>query len=102
MQQTLLITWWRKVHQFREAHGIVGEAVLYCIKENKGLSDLSIQELKKFSHIFEEDVYDAINLSACVNGRNVIGGPGKYSISTQLKFLESFIKEHELINFNLN
>ncbi|CUQ18167.1 argininosuccinate lyase [Clostridium baratii] len=92
----------KKGTPFREAHGIVGEAVLYCIKENKGLSDLSIQELKNFSHIFEEDVYDAINLYTCVNGRNVIGGPGKESILTQLKFLESFIKEHELINFDLN
>ncbi|MEG2739475.1 argininosuccinate lyase [Clostridium sp.] len=86
---------------FREAHGIVGESVLYCIKENKGLSDLTIQELKNFSHVFEEDVYNAINLLTCVNERNVIGGPGKDSILTQLKFLESFIKEHELINLDL-
>ncbi|MGL4569480.1 MAG: argininosuccinate lyase [Clostridium sp.] len=86
---------------FREAHGIVGESVLYCIKEKKGLSDLTIQELKNFSHIFEEDVYKAINLLTCVNERNVIGGPGKDSILTQLKFLESFIKEHELINLDL-
>lgn len=81
---------------FREAHRIVGETVLYCIKENKGILNLTLSELKNFSHIFEEDVYEAVDLLTCVRERKVIGGPAKESIERELKYLESFIKEHEL------
>ena len=80
---------------FRDAHGIVGEAVLYCIKENKGISDLSLLELKRFSNIFEEDVYEAIDFFTCVNERKVIGGPARESIELQLKYLKQFIETNK-------
>lgn len=86
----------KKGMPFREAHGIVGETVLYCIKEHKGISDLTLSELKNFSPIFETDVYEAIDLLTCVSGRKVLGGPAKESIELQLKYLGSFIKENEL------
>ena len=60
---------------FRTAHEVIGRLVLHCIKENKALLDLSLQDLKDFSPIFEEDVYDALSLSTCVNQRSLPGGP---------------------------
>lgn len=78
---------------FRNAHGIVGEVVLYCIKENKFIEDLSLEKLKEFSPIFEEDVYEAINLKTCVEERKVLGGPSSESVKIQLNYLEKFIKE---------
>ena len=80
---------------FRNAHGIVGEVVLYCIKENKYIEELSLEKLKEFSPIFEEDVYEAINLLTCVEERKVIGGPSSQSVKIQLDALEKFIEETE-------
>lgn len=62
---------------FRDAHGIVGQLVLYCIDKNMSLDDMSLEEYKKISPVFEEDIYDAISLHTCVNKRNTIGAPGK-------------------------
>ena len=61
---------------FRDAHGIIGKLVLYCIDKQCGIEDLSIEELKEISPVFEEDVYDAISLKTCVEKRLTIGAPG--------------------------
>jgi argininosuccinate lyase len=60
---------------FRDAHGIIGQLVLYCIDNNKAIDELSLQELKSISPVFEEDIYDAISLETCVNKRTTIGAP---------------------------
>lgn len=62
---------------FRDAHGIVGQLVLYCIDKNISLDDMKLDEYKKISPVFEEDIYEAISLETCVNKRNTIGAPGK-------------------------
>ena len=61
---------------FRDAHSIVGQLVLYCIDKNIALDDMSLEEFKAISPVFENDVYDAIAISTCVNKRNTIGAPG--------------------------
>ena len=61
---------------FRDAHGIIGRLVLYCIDKQCGIEDLSIEELKQISPVFEEDVYDAISLKTCVEKRLTTGAPG--------------------------
>ena len=62
---------------FRDAHGIVGQIVLYCIDKNMAIDDMSLEELKAISPVFEEDIYDAISMETCVNKRLTIGAPGK-------------------------
>ncbi|MBE6051022.1 MAG: argininosuccinate lyase [Clostridium sp.] len=84
----------KKGEAFRNAHGIVGEIVLYCIQENKAIEDLSLDKLKEFSPIFEEDVYKAIDLYTCVEERKVFGGPSSNSVKIQLNALEKFISEN--------
>ena len=78
---------------FRTAHSIVGEMVLYCIKENKAIEDLSLEEFKSFSPIFFYDIYKAIDLLTCVEERKVIGGPSSESIKIQINALDKFIEE---------
>lgn len=79
---------------FRTAHSIVGEMVLYCIKENKAIEELSLEEFKSFSPVFEEDIYKAIDLLTCVEERKVIGGPASESIKIQINALDKFIEEN--------
>lgn len=84
----------KKGMPFRNAHCVVGEIVLECINKNKMIEELTLDELKEFSPIFEEDIYHAINLITCVEDRKVIGGPSKESVKYQISELESFIKKH--------
>ncbi|SDP57443.1 argininosuccinate lyase [Desulforhopalus singaporensis] len=61
---------------FREAHGIVGRAVAYCLDNSKELADLSLEELKQFSGEIESDVFAVLSVEGSVNSRNSIGGTG--------------------------
>ncbi len=78
---------------FRDAHEIIGKLVLYCIKEDKSLDELSIEEYKKISPVFEKDVYEAISLASCVNDRNVIGGPAKEAMEVVITINEEYLKD---------
>lgn len=77
---------------FRVAHEIVGEIVLYCIRKNLAIDDLSMEEFKNFSPIFEEDIYVSIDLVTCVEERKVFGGPSSSSVRIQLDLLKESIK----------
>lgn len=81
----------KKGAAFRNAHEIVGEIVLHCIKIDKAIDELSLEELKSFSPIFTEDIYKAIDLLTCVEERKVIGGPSSSSVAIQISHLENFI-----------
>ena len=61
---------------FRDAHGIIGKLVLYCIDQNKAIDELSLDELKAINPVFEQDIYEAVSLETCVNKRMTIGAPG--------------------------
>ena len=69
---------------FRDAHRVVGELVAYCIKANAALTDLSLSELKAFHPAFEQDVYDAMSLKACVEGRSIPGGPAPAAVQASI------------------
>ena len=62
---------------FRDAHEIIGRLVLYCLQHNTNLDDLSLEEYRAISPVFDESVYAAISVSACVQNRNLIGGPAR-------------------------
>ncbi|MBR3141861.1 MAG: argininosuccinate lyase [Clostridiales bacterium] len=69
---------------FRETHAISGKLVHYCIENGISLLDVSLDKLKEFSSAFEEDVYDAISLKTCVEGRKLIGGPAPETVKGYL------------------
>lgn len=62
---------------FRDAHGIVGQLVLFCINKGIALDDMTLDEFKAISPVFEEDVYEAISMKTCVEKRTTIGAPGQ-------------------------
>jgi len=84
---------------FRDAHGIIGKIVLYCIEKECNISDLELSKLKEFDYHFEEDIYDAISLKTCVDKRLTIGAPGTKAMEMVLQmekeYLESCVNEQE-------
>ena len=77
---------------FRDAHGIVGQLVLYCIDKGISLDEMSLEEYQKISPVFREDIYEAISMKTCVEKRTTIGAPGqeamKQIIAVNKKYLE--------------
>lgn len=65
---------------FRDAHGVVGRMVAYCIENDTVIDALSMEEMKSFSPLIEDDIYDAISLETCVNQRKLIGGPAMETV----------------------
>ena len=78
---------------FRDAHGIVGRLVLYCINKNIALDDMSLEEFKEVSPVFEEDIYDAISLKTCVEKRLTIGAPGAKAMEKVIAIEKKYLEE---------
>ena len=78
---------------FRDAHGIIGQIVLYCIDKDIAIDDMSLDELHKFSDVFEEDIYEAISMETCVNKRLTIGAPGKEMMEKIIEIEETYLNE---------
>jgi len=70
---------------FRDAYKISGTLVAWCIDNDTVLENVPLEEFKKYSDIFEEDVYEAIKLETCVNARTSEGGPSPESVLKQIK-----------------
>ena len=79
---------------FRDAHGIVGRIVLYCIEKGIAIDDMSLEELKAICPVFEEDIYDAISMETCVNKRLTLGGPGKDVMEQVIALEKSYLAEN--------
>ena len=80
---------------FRDAHGIVGKIVLYCIDKKCGIDDLTLDELKQFSPAFDQDVYDAISLKTCVDKRLTTGAPGKPAMENEIMSCVEYLKNSD-------
>ena len=76
---------------FRDAHGIVGQLVLYCIDKNISLDDMTLEEYKAISPVFEADIYDAISLKTCVEKRQTIGAPGPDVMNKVIEINEAYL-----------
>ena len=78
---------------FRDAHGIVGRLVLTCIDKGISLDELSLEEYKEISPVFEEDIYDAISLETCVEKRNTIGAPGPDAMKKVIEINKAYLED---------
>lgn len=65
---------------FRQAHEVIGKTVLYCIQQNKFLLDLTLDEFKQFSELFDDRIYDVLQPEQVVNARNVYGGTARTQV----------------------
>ena len=68
---------------FRQAHAVVGNAVHYCIEHHKVLLDLSMEEFRSMSSLFDEDIKEALSIENCVKNRESYGGTGPKSVERQ-------------------
>ncbi len=82
----------KKGMPFREAHGVSGRMVYYCIEQNKSLDEMSLEEMQSFSDIIKDDIYDAISMESCVNERKIPGGPAKGTVEKAIKKALDFLK----------
>lgn len=80
----------RKGMPFRTAHGVSAKAVRMCIEKGCNLEDLSIEEFASCSELIESDIFDLITPKACVNGRNITGGPASEAVNQQITDLRRF------------
>ncbi|MDN5343940.1 MAG: argininosuccinate lyase [Clostridia bacterium] len=81
----------RKGLPFREAHAVVGALVLHCLQEGRDFQDLSLAEWQSFSPLFAEDIYTCLPAEACVNGRNLPGGPAPAAVTQAIERARKFL-----------
>ena len=78
---------------FRDAHGIVGRLVLYCIDKKIALDDMSLEEYQAISPVFKEDIFEAISIKTCIEKRNTIGAPGPKAMEQVIAINEQWIAD---------
>lgn len=83
----------KKGMPFRDAYTAVGNLVYYCVEHGKTLEQLTLEELRRASPLFEEDVYEALRLEACMNQRKSYGGTAVTETARQIREVEAFLRE---------
>ena len=78
---------------FRDAHGIIGRLVLYCIDKQTSIDKLSLAELKEISPVFEEDIFDAVSLKTCVEKRLTMGAPGSEMMKEVIRMEKEYLAD---------
>ena len=86
---------------FRDAHGIVGRIVLYCLDKKIAIDDMSLDELKAICPVFEEDIYEAISMETCVNKRLTVGAPGKDAMEKVITLHKEYLSKDWQDELNL-
>lgn len=85
----------KKGMPFRDAYRTVGQLVAQCVKEDKSLADLTLEEYKEYSEHFDADIYRAIDLGTCVAGRCVTGGPAPSEVERQIGVIRRFLEQRK-------
>ena len=89
----------KKGMPFRDAYTVTGKLVAYCTAQGKTLEDLELEELKASSDLFEQDVYEALNLENCMALRASYGGPAVSETTRQIEEIEDFVKNSLELNY---
>lgn len=79
---------------FRDAHGIVGRLVLYCLEKNISLDDMTLEEYQAISPVFQNDIYEAISMKTCVEKRVTIGAPGPDAMQQVIALNRKYLEEN--------
>ena len=86
----------KKGMPFRDAYTTVGNLVYHCTEQGKTLEDMTLEEFKTISPLFEEDVFAALNMENCAGQRKSFGGPAVSETTRQIQYIETFIGAHRL------
>lgn len=79
---------------FRTAYKITGQLVAYAIEKSKSLGELGIDEFRAFSKLFDQDIYEAIDMANCVEKRTSFGGASEQSVLAQIKLCKGYLEKH--------
>lgn len=79
---------------FRDAHGIIGRLVLYCLDKGISLDEMTLEEYQSISPVFGEDIYEAISIKTCVEKRMTIGAPGPEAMGTVVALNKKYLAEN--------
>ena len=90
--------WTKKGMPFRDAYKLTGCMVSDCIAKDKTLEELTLDEFKGYSALFENDIYDAIDLVKCCEGRTSYGGPSEASVKNQIELAAAQLNAWEANN----
>ena len=82
---------------FRDAHAVIGKLVLTCIEKGKSIDEMTLEELKEISDVFEDDIYDEISLETCVQKRLTTGAPGIDVMKQALEKYNRYLSEEERV-----
>jgi len=85
----------KKGESFRNSHNIVGNIVRYCIENDKRICDITLKELKGYSPLFENDIYDRIKLESCLDARDVDCGTSTKHIKSRIKKAKEVIVSYQ-------
>ncbi len=78
---------------FREAHEVIGKTVLYAIEHQKYLLDLTLDEYKQFSPLFEEDIFEVLQPERVVGARKSVGGTAPEQVEQQIQLAEQKLSD---------
>ena len=81
----------RKGMPFRAAYKLTGSLVAECIRTGQVLETVPLERYRELSDLFEQDVYEAIDLKTCVEKRISEGGTGKASVQAQIQYIHSIV-----------
>lgn len=81
---------------FRDSHNVAGKLVSYCIESKKTLDELSLEEFKKESSLFEDDIYSAIDIKNSVISKKEIGGPNPETVKHVLELNKIWLSDNEI------
>ena len=84
----------RKGMPFRDAHGVIGRLVIYCGENNKRLDELTLDEYRQFSEMFDGDVLKVVTVKNAVHDRKAIGSPSAKAINVEIKRAEKLLKSY--------
>ena len=79
---------------FRDAHEIIGKLVFFALEEKKSLDELTLEEYQSVSPVFNETIFEAIDLNVCVNQRNIIGGPAEEQVKKAIAFNRQWLAQN--------
>ncbi len=81
---------------FRDAHGVIGRLVLYCLEKDTSIDALSLEELQGISDKFGPDFYEAVALKTCVEKRLTVGAPGSQAMGQVIAQYRRYLKENDI------
>lgn len=80
---------------FRQAHAVVGRIVGDCVREGVTLQQLSTDELRSYSELFDDDAHEALDIDNIVRRRTTFGGTGHKAVRAQLKLATEALEADE-------